>query len=147
MLAVLQSRSEPRFFGWSRSRFKKMLIFHCILYIFFFIINTGSTCRLYLVPVPTVKYKTRWIFWDWVNLFFLSFFPVFGTKSRFIGAFFNQNLDFSNVLYKNQLFWTGAGRSRVFMGGAGADIFYQEPEPPKKYLEPEPRKIGLAPQH
>ena len=48
---------------------------------------------------------------------------------------------------KISFFGAGAGRSQVFMGGAGADIFYQEPEPPKKYLEPEPRKNGLAPQH
>ena len=31
----------------------------------------------------------------------------------------------------------GAGRSRAFMGGAGAEIFYLEPEPKKKCLEPE----------
>ena len=48
-------------------------------------------------------------------------FSVFGTKSRFIEAFLNYNLDFSNILYQNLLF--GAGRSRALMGGAGADNF------------------------
>ena len=38
-------------------------------------------------------------------------------------------------------FGAGAGRSRAFIGGAGADIFYLELDP-KKYLEPAP-----APQH
>ena len=33
------------------------------------------------------------------------------------------------------------------MCGAGADIFYLEPEPKKKYLEPKQRKNGAAPQH
>ena len=33
------------------------------------------------------------------------------------------------------------------MGGAGAGIFYLEQEPIKKYMEPEPRKIGSTPQH
>ena len=33
------------------------------------------------------------------------------------------------------------------IGEAGAEIFYPEPEPNKKYLEPEPRKNGSAPQH
>ena len=31
--------------------------------------------------------------------------------------------------------------------GAAAQIFYMEPEPKKKYLEPELRKNGSAPQH
>ena len=35
----------------------------------------------------------------------------------------------------------GAGRSRAFKGGAGAEIFYIKPEPKKKNLEPEPRKM------
>ena len=35
-------------------------------------------------------------------------------------------------------FGAGAGRSRAFSSGAGAE---------KKYLEPEPRKNGSAPQH
>ena len=39
----------------------------------------------------------------------------------------------------------GAGRSRAFTGEAGAEIFYLEPEPKKKYLEP--MKNGSAPQH
>ena len=33
------------------------------------------------------------------------------------------------------------------MGGAEAEIFYLEPEPKKKYLEPEQRNNGSAPQH
>ena len=33
------------------------------------------------------------------------------------------------------------------IGEAGAEIFYPEPEPNKKYLEPEPRKNGSALQH
>ena len=45
---------------------------------------------------------------DRVNPFFQSF-SVVRTKSRFI---------------------------RTFKGGAGVDIFYLEPEPKKKYLEP-----------
>ena len=39
---------------------------------------------------------------------------------------------------QNQFFGAGAGRSRAFKGGAGAEFFY---------LEPEPRKNGSAPQH
>ena len=36
-------------------------------------------------------------------------------------------------MYQNLLFGAGAGRSRAFIGGAeaGAEIFYQEPEPKK----------------
>ena len=34
-------------------------------------------------------------------------------------------------LHKNLFFGAEAGRSRAFMGGAGADIFYLEPEPKK----------------
>ena len=33
------------------------------------------------------------------------------------------------------------------IGEAGAEFFYPEPEPNKKYLEPEPRKNGSALQH
>ena len=44
-------------------------------------------------------------------------------------------------------FGSGAGRSRAFMCGAGADIFFLEPEPKKKYLEPKQRKNSAAPQH
>ena len=52
-------------------------------------------------------------------------------------------------MFQKLFFGAGAGRSRAFIGGAGAEteIVYLEPDPKKKYLEPEPRKNGSAPQH
>ena len=50
----------------------------------------------------------------------MNFFPVFGTKSRFIEAFLLLKLRFFKCFVKNLFFGTGAGRSRAFLGGAGA---------------------------
>ena len=41
------------------------------------------------------------------------------------------NLDFSNVLYQNLVFGARAGTNQALIGGAGAEIFYLEPEPKK----------------
>ena len=116
---------EPRFSAWSRSWFKiwagagakvfgsapapffgsekhnnlKIIIFLCIptvRYIFLY-----DKLYRYLLTLPTVKYKTRQIFWDWVNLLF-PIFPVFGTKSRLLELLFIKS--FSNVLYQNLIF-------------------------------------------
>ena len=52
-----------------------------------------------------------------------------------MGAFVYKNLDFSTALYKNLFFGAGAGRSRAFLGGPRAEIFYLEWEPePKKNI-------------
>ena len=40
--------------------------------------------------------------------------------------------NFSNVSYQNLSIGAGAGRSRAYIGGAGADIFYLEPEQEQK---------------
>ena len=49
--------------------------------------------------------------------------------------------------FKICFFGAGAGRSRAFVGGAGAEIFLPGAGAEKIHLEPEPRKIGSAPQH
>ena len=99
------------------------------------------------MTIPKLKYKTRYIFWDWVNLFFLQFFPFLGQnlghwslnllKFRFFKCFVSKSVEF----------FAGAGRSQAFIGGARAENLYLEPEPKNKYLEPEARKNSSAPQH
>ena len=55
-----------------------------------------------------------------------SIFFVFGTKTRLLARFCKC---FRNV--SKSVFGEGAGLSRAFIGGSGAEIFYLEPEPKK----------------